>query len=195
MKIKAYILRALTHLHPGSGDSGYGAVDKMVQIDPVGELPTIFSSSLKGAFRELFVQAFPEDLKIENKKQTRMDHPLVEFMYGTGVKATREDSQKDEPRHPGAFRFHQAYLLSIPVRSNVKPFFSATSPDIIKDLLDKAELLNINLGDGTKKALSYLASQNIKEKQPKILTKDEGVWLEVFRNSIFQKVACVYRKV
>ena len=55
-----YVLRCITNLHAGSGDSNYGIVDKEVQRDPVDTFPIVHSTSLKGAFREQF-DAFKED--------------------------------------------------------------------------------------------------------------------------------------
>ena len=50
----AYILTALSNMHVGSGDANYGIVDKEVQRDVTDQLPTIHSSGMKGAVRELF---------------------------------------------------------------------------------------------------------------------------------------------
>jgi len=52
-KTSAYLLRALSNMHVGSGDNNYGIVDKQVQRDVIDPFPTIHSSGLKGAFREL----------------------------------------------------------------------------------------------------------------------------------------------
>ena len=50
--IKFYILKCITNLHVGSGDSGFSIVDKQVEKDELTGYPMIYSSSLKGALRE-----------------------------------------------------------------------------------------------------------------------------------------------
>jgi CRISPR-associated protein Cmr4 len=49
-----YLIHCKTNLHAGSGDTNYGIIDKMVQRDPVTELPCIYSSSLKGSAQGVF---------------------------------------------------------------------------------------------------------------------------------------------
>jgi CRISPR-associated protein Cmr4 len=49
-----YTIRALTNLHVGSGDAGYGVVDKLVQRDAATNYPTIHMSGVKGALRQHF---------------------------------------------------------------------------------------------------------------------------------------------
>ena len=112
-----YLIDSKTHLHVGSGDSNYGVIDKLVQRDPSNQIPCIFASSLKGAFREYF-------------KDKHHDDPAsveVEAIFG------KTDKSK--------IIFHQAFLLSIPVRSNQYPFFNLTAPVAIQELIDHLELL------------------------------------------------------
>lgn len=103
-----------THLHVGSGDSNYGVIDKLVQRDPANQFPSIFASSLKGAFREYF-------------REFRGKH-LTESIFG------KDDKSK--------IIFHQAFLLSIPVRSNQYPFFNLTAPAAIDELKETLELMD-----------------------------------------------------
>jgi CRISPR-associated protein Cmr4 len=175
-----YLLRALTHLHPGGDDTGFGVVDKTVQRDPLDGLPVIHASSLKGAFRELFEQHFPPKAFSKNGKTVQQDHPLVEHIFGTGIKRTREKEQKDDARAAGKYRFHEARLLCLPVRSNVRPFFRATCPQIASELLDRAEKLGISLEDKTKQSLEFITKQKLERKKPHIFTADGQVWLEEY---------------
>jgi CRISPR-associated protein Cmr4 len=101
-------IRALTNLHPGGGDSFYGAVDKLVQRDPATNFPTIHGHSLKGALREYFESELGMDEK----------DPFVVHVFGSPVKGKPEDAE------PGQYRFFGADLLALPV-PNEEPETSA----------------------------------------------------------------------
>lgn len=92
-------IRALTNLHPGGGDSFYGAVDKLVQRDPATNYPTIHGHSLKGALREYFESQLSMDEK----------HPFIVHVFGSPVKGKPEEAE------PGQYRFFGADLLALPV--------------------------------------------------------------------------------
>jgi CRISPR-associated protein Cmr4 len=114
MKINSfYSIRCLTNLHVGSGETNLGVVDNQVQKDTNTKLPTIHSSSLKGALKEYFNQYQPETLPI----------------FG--------DADK-----PGLWQFLQADLLSRPVRSDKTPYFNATSPQVISQFVNKIQDMN-----------------------------------------------------
>lgn len=113
-----YVINCRTHLHVGSGDSNYGVIDKLVQRDPAVQLPCIFASSLKGAFREFFKHYNGEE--------------ITNQIFGSG------DSGKSQ------VVFHQAHVLSIPVRSNQFPYFNLIAPVVIDELISQLELLNID---------------------------------------------------
>ncbi|MDP3444880.1 MAG: type III-B CRISPR module RAMP protein Cmr4 [Ignavibacteria bacterium] len=123
---KGFVLNFQTNLHAGSGDANYGIIDKLVQREPATNRPIIHSSSLKGALREYFEQPqmYPFD---EEKKLT---HPFIKEIFGS--------HQNDDNMETGKCRFLAAYLLSLPVRSNVTPYFMATSVDVLKEFKDEA---------------------------------------------------------
>lgn len=131
-------INTLTNLHVGSGDANYGIVDKLVQRDPSTRFPVINGSSLKGAIKE-----YSEEVPDINAK-------ILKYIFGStkkkdtdneykGINPALEDlsskekiSQKDKNQN-GAFKFFTAQILTIPVRSNIKPFFYATCPFIIEE--------------------------------------------------------------
>lgn len=125
METKIYKLKAITNLHVGSGDLSYGIVDKLVQRDSVTNFPTINASGIKGSLRE-YLQNNPDD-SINSEENIK----LVEEIFGS-------DSQ------PGNNKFFSAHLLTYPVRSNVKPFFRATCPAILSQLIESLKLFGIN---------------------------------------------------
>ncbi len=105
-----YLLSPKTNLHVGKGHSGFGIIDKLVQRDPTDEYPCIYGSSLKGALRE----HFEEVLNMKTQAET---------IFGD------ENSHKK-----GKYSFFDAHLLAIPVRSNKKSFYLATSPYMLTKL-------------------------------------------------------------
>lgn len=104
-----YRLTAKTNMHVGSGEQNYGIIDNLVQRDVISNYPVINGSSLKGALREYFAQ----------KNGATSD--LVNYIFGT----ENTDSNQNKA---GNFRFFDAHLLSIPIRSNTKPYFNVSSP-------------------------------------------------------------------
>ncbi|WP_010297512.1 type III-B CRISPR module RAMP protein Cmr4 [Clostridium senegalense] len=111
---KIYTIRCLTNMHVGNGDASYTLIDNQVQRDVITGFPTINSSSLKGSLRNFL------DPKKEKSK-------AIKHIFGH-----KEDGI-------GNYKIFPGMLLSIPVRSNVKPFFRATCPRIVKDLLEFIE--------------------------------------------------------
>jgi CRISPR-associated protein Cmr4 len=122
-----YLLCAKTNLHAGSGSTNYGVIDNLVQRDPIDELPCIYASSLKGAFREYF------------EEEVGIFGPI-----NTGTLAK------------GSHIFHEALLLSMPVRSSRKAFYSATAPFVLQRFLDRVAMFNIPLSEALKKELERL---------------------------------------
>jgi len=163
MKVELYKIETLSNLHVGSGDINFGVVDNQVQRDAITGLPSINSSSLKGAFREFF----------ENMDDTKN---LVEYIFGP--------SNGDNNNHQtGAYSFFEASLLTRPVRSNKKLYFNATTPDVIKNLLDTIDNLNIDIDEETKKALQDFSNLNVQNSKPLIFEDIKGVILEDYEAS------------
>jgi CRISPR-associated protein Cmr4 len=113
-------LQALTNLHAGSGDSFYGAVDKLVQRDPATRRPTIHSHSLKGALREYFESQIDFEQGAEAKKK------FITHVFGSAVSGDENASEQ------GNYRFFSADILAIPVPDeniNSSTAFKLTSSD------------------------------------------------------------------
>ena len=162
MKFELYKIETLTNLHVGSGDTNMDIVDNQVQKDPIEQLPNINSSSLKGAFREHF-----ESLDREgNECKT-----LIKYIFGP--------ENSDENNHQsGAYSFLEAQLLTRPVRSNNKPYYSATSPETIKKLLETIKELNIEFDNELKEALEALSNLNPNKGEPLVFDNTQNTILE-----------------
>ena len=133
MKAYIYQIEAISNLHAGSGEANEGVIDNLIQRDSVTGLPIINASSLKGALREHF------------KDQ---DKELIKHIFGSEVNDPTE-------RKVGAYRFFDARLLAIPVRSNKTPYLMATSPLVVQDYLRTLELFGLPVD----KELKQLAQQ------------------------------------
>lgn len=158
MKFELYKIETLTNLHVGSGDTNMDIVDNQVQKDPIEQLPNINSSSLKGAFREHF----------ENLGDSKI---LIDYIFGP-------DNDNENNHQSGAYSFLEAQLLTRPVRSNNKPYYSATSPETIKKLLETIEELNIEFDDELKEALEALSNLNPSVGEPLIFDNSQNTILE-----------------
>lgn len=183
MTTYVFLIRTLTNLHAGSGDAGgYGVVDKLVQRDPVTDLPTIHSSGIKGALREYFTE------------QKTLSAPEITRIFGSDPKDREEKSIQR-----GAYRFFSADLLALPKPDHA----SDTHFKLIENSHNTAEVkgklerlgaigLNLSIQGGISGNLSEIA-----EELPVIARNflDNGVsknlWYEqvVPRESVF--VTCI----
>ena len=164
-----YIITAKTNMHVGSGEETYGLIDNRVQRDVLTNLPNINSSGLKGALREYFSQKFGE-----------RSQEVIEIFGSDSFEKTEESDKPDESKkhQAGKFRFFNANLLSIPVRSNVRPFFRATSPQVIEDLIDTLDTFGYDDTFELKQSLEQLLTLKLSKEAPLIFSGDEGVILE-----------------
>jgi len=126
-KTDAYLITCLTNMHAGSGDSNYGVIDNLVQRDPLNEIPIVNSSSLKGALREFFKDKWGEN---DDK---------LNWVFGPDP--SRNSSSQS---NIGNYRFFEATLLVLPVRSNLKPFFRGTAKFLLEDINLKAKALGLD---------------------------------------------------
>ncbi len=110
MKADAYLITCLTNMHAGVGGTNYDIIDNMVQRDVTSGMPTIFSSSLKGALREFF------------KNQWGENDEKLNYVFGPDA-----DRNKNDKGNIGHFNFLSADLLSLPEQAKDKAFNHTTS--------------------------------------------------------------------
>ncbi|MEZ4885617.1 MAG: type III-B CRISPR module RAMP protein Cmr4 [Chitinophagales bacterium] len=160
-KTDTYLITAISNLHAGSGDAEYGIIDKRVQKDVVSKLPTINSSSLKGALRELFGHVLGDK-----------NHKHINDIFGSDKV---EDAEGNESNSAGQYNFFSASLLVLPVRSDVAPFFRATSPTILKQFLEDLQRYRAtDLYDKYKAAVKYLADYKVEKGKPVFFEAHNG---------------------
>jgi len=158
MKRDLYTITTLSNLHVGSGDINFDVIDNQVQRDAITELPTIHSSSLKGAFREASGEG-----------------QYTQYIFGS--------SNNDNNHQSGAFHFFEASLLSRPVRSNKKPYFSATSVGVLTAFLELLEDFEIAFDEALKGELLKLSKESVSNGKPLIFENLKGVILEDFETA------------
>lgn len=152
-----FTLKTLSNLHVGSGEINFDIIDNQVQRDFDG-LPNINSSSLKGALREHFTG-------IEETKN------LVSYIFGP-------DNSSNDNHQTGAVSFFEAKLLSRPVRSNKRAYYSVTSPKVLNDFLAQIEAFKINIDENIKKDLKQLADLNPQRGKPLVFDAQVDCYLE-----------------
>lgn len=137
-KVAVFTITTKTNTHVGSGSQNYGIIDNLIQRDPLTGFPCIFSSSLKGAIREFFRYYLKED-------ETWTKEASEKFLLHVFGFDRRDVIENDEPNEndnniievkqkPGKYRFLQADLLSIPVRSDRRLFYRTTCPYLLTNL-------------------------------------------------------------
>jgi CRISPR-associated protein Cmr4 len=136
MKANLYVVTAQTNLHAGSGDTDYSVIDKLVQRDALTGLPCVYSQSMKGSIREYFEHIFDNG----DGAKTFMDTIFGKTNKEGGKTMLGKDKSKS-----GEYVFLQANLLSLPVRSDNRPFYRVTSLSILKDLHDLLLSVGSNL--------------------------------------------------
>ena len=158
MKTTFYKIKALTNIQPGSGEATFGVVDNLVQFDPATDIPTIHGSSLKGALREFM-----------NKK---LKETQMKYIFG-------------DPDGQGYYRFLSAQLIAIPMRSNKKMYYMATSPQVLKEFLTLTESLNYELNKlhpELEKDLKNLFEAEVQKNKPKVTGDKDGLYVEDFED-------------
>lgn len=136
MKTTLYTIECISNLHVGNGQDNDGVIDKLIQKDVVSGFPCINSSSLKGALRE-HCEAWNN--KHEN---TKVD---IERIFGKKVNGAENCA-------PGAYRFLDAMLLSIPRPTEDQPYVMMTCDAITNELVSRAEALGLSLGQDAEAA-------------------------------------------
>ncbi|MDR3062223.1 MAG: type III-B CRISPR module RAMP protein Cmr4 [Dysgonamonadaceae bacterium] len=187
MENKVWLITTKTNLHVGNENtSNYGLIDKSVQRDVLTGLPCINGSSLKGALNEFFAV----------KKTGKIN--LVK-VFG----ADKMDNSKDKETRKGEYSFLDAQLLSIPVQSNNRLFYRATSPGILKKFVEQLNLFGIkydafNLGfdlsspivfteDGTKLG-DFDAKKEIVNDTVKRIEELIGKDIAIFNDEYFKEL-------
>lgn len=122
-KTNIWIITPKTNLHVGdSNSSSYGLIDLAVQRDAVSGLPSINSSSLKGAINEWATQC----KKMDSEKRIRI--------FGSDKQDRNAKTQK------GGNLFFDAQIIALPVPDDRRMYRLITCQEVIDQFLEKARL-------------------------------------------------------
>ena len=123
-KYNMYLIETLTNTHVGSGESGMGTIDNMIQRDPVSSVPVFHSSSIKGALRD-------------HCEENELDEAIMRAIFGVeGVLSAEEEDKEKKKSRPGDFIFFPAQLLTIPLRATRNVYYNCASPRVLEDFID-----------------------------------------------------------
>ncbi len=120
------MVRTITPVHAGVGRAG-GVIDLPIQRDEYG-YPSIYSSSLKGAFKTALLQAFLKELNNYSKARR-------------SVQALLGPEPEERESFESSVAFLDAYLFAMPVRSLKGVYVYVTSPLLLKRFYERFELL------------------------------------------------------
>lgn len=162
-----YRIEAQTNMHVGSGKQSYAIIDNLVQREYVSQLPVINASSWKGALREFFTQ----QLSQTNDKLTGTEKALVDYVFG------KESTREDKDNEAGKYRFFDAYLLGLPVRSDQRAFYIGTSRSVLELLGTKLENFGHKL-EAQNEALRTKLIDEAHEQQAYIFDTTQEAYLE-----------------
>ncbi|MEI6139081.1 MAG: type III-B CRISPR module RAMP protein Cmr4 [Mariniphaga sp.] len=137
-------ITALTNLHVGSGDQNYGIVDKLVQRDPLTQFPIIHASSLKGALKN-YCESYQTVLPNSQSESTENEEKTIEELHHSFLRNDIRNSFGDDDGFQGQDKYFSAHLFTIPVRSNCKPYYRATCPAILKEMVEFFLAFGFNL--------------------------------------------------
>ena len=119
-------IKTLSNLHVGNGEVNYSVLDKQVQRDILTNFPTINATSLKGALRD-FTNYSYDDINLANA--------VANTIFGSDPTQNADTNDKEDEKSSinkqGYVNFFDAKLLSLPARSDKKPFFRATSKEVL----------------------------------------------------------------
>ncbi|MBN3036598.1 MAG: type III-B CRISPR module RAMP protein Cmr4 [Bacteroidales bacterium] len=157
--VAAFLITAKSNLHAGAGGENYWIIDNLIQRDPATNLPCIYSTSLKGALREFFRHILLEqkqddwfEMLFHIFGNDRSDIPDEEDDHEK-YRKYREELEKDrntKVQIPGKFRFLQADIITLPVRSDRRMFYRVTSPYLIENFRERIRLFGRKTTDDEK---------------------------------------------
>ncbi|WP_296883678.1 type III-B CRISPR module RAMP protein Cmr4 [Thomasclavelia sp.] len=129
MATKMYLMKLETNLHVGNGDINYNIVDNEVERDVLTNQPIIYSSGMKGAFREYFTN----ELKIG-------DQSIIDI-FGSDPK----NSKNDQDKKPGGLKFFNGNCILLAMRNSAgtKPYSLVTTKTNLMHLVERMKLFNI----------------------------------------------------
>ena len=125
--VQFYRLECITDAHVGTGESGFGFIDKLIQKDSATGYPCFNSTGMKGAIKQHIDAYYPVD------KTGMLDDgqfkDIFKQTFGSDTKANKGGNSNDTQQ--GESMFLTAHLLALPVRTNKVSYMLTVSPELI----------------------------------------------------------------
>lgn len=118
LKANFFSIDCLTNMLAGSGKANYGVIDQLVQRDTSTKIPVIHASSLKGAVKEFCTH-----------NNSLLEAGTIRKVFGS-VKDNNNDTGT------GQYKFLDAHLLLIPVRSDKRAYVHITCPLVLENFAE-----------------------------------------------------------
>lgn len=178
MRTALYLIETITNLHVGSGEISYGLVDNLIQRDVLSNLPVINASGVKGGLLEF--------MRSQNMNSDTIRHifggspePAQKNESAASQQSGQTPKSGDAGPQPGKWRFFDASLLALPVRSDKTPYFLVTCPQVLEELRFKMLQLGCEKTELCDKlALIIAGNKNIGDDKAVKLSIETPVLLE-----------------
>ncbi len=170
MKAHVYELKCLTNMHAGSGDGNYDIVDARVEKDPVTEMPTIYSSGVKGAIREHLEQ-------LAKKEPDKELEALIIKCLGNAEEIVENNGKKKRKTNPGSYRFLSGQMIARPLRISAGKgaYVLAAARECLEDYRKLLAALNADICNS--EALPEVQDKNC------IVTAQDGIEVEGYKTT------------
>lgn len=156
--IQFYRVETITDTHVGTGESGFGFIDKLIQRDSATGYPCFNSTGMKGAIKQ-HVDNYLE--KNEEENVVDFEKRKLKFMTEIfGSDSTANKASQPTETQQGNSIFFTAHLLALPVRTNKVSYLLTTSPELIGFYEHLQELLGIKVVDSLYEKVKTLVADN-----------------------------------
>lgn len=118
--IQFYRIETITDTHVGTGESGSGFIDQLIQRDSATGYPCFNSTGMKGAIKQ-HIDTYMSDE--EDFSQ------MMKEIFGSDSSANKSGIPTETQQ--GDSVFFTAHLLALPVRTNKVSYILTTSPELI----------------------------------------------------------------
>jgi len=152
--VQFYRVETITDTHVGTGESGFGFIDQLIQRDSATGYPCFNSTGMKGAIKQ---HADTYSSNSDPKKKSKI---MTEIF---GSDSTANKAGQSTATQQGESIFFTAHLLAMPVRTNKISFIWTLSPELISSYEHLRELLGVKTEKTLVKTIESLVSDNAQQ--------------------------------
>ena len=149
--VEFYRLETITDTHVGTGESGFGFIDQLIQRDSATGYPCFNSTSMKGAIKQ----------HVDNYSSADNKNELMTLIFGSDASANKGGIPTITQQ--GESVFFTAHLLAMPVRTNKVSYLLTTSPELINSFEYMSKLLGKPISKSIYEEVKTLVSDSTPE--------------------------------